>query len=49
MDRTRRLITAYIAAIVLIIGASTFASIPTTAADPICGTLGRRRVRARDR
>jgi len=42
MDRTRRVTAAFIAAIALLIGASTLAAIPTASADPpgICGGPG---------
>jgi hypothetical protein len=40
LDRTRRLVTAFIAAIALATATVTFASAPTASADPICGAPG---------
>lgn len=40
MHRTRRLVTAFVAAIALTIVVTTFAAAPTASADPICGAPG---------
>ncbi|WP_326498506.1 hypothetical protein [Mycobacterium sp. Aquia_216] len=40
MERTRRLIVAFIAACTLTIATAAFATAPTAAADPICGAPG---------
>lgn len=38
MSALRRIITAFVAAVALLIAASSFAGLPPVSADPICGT-----------